>query len=123
MIAAPPNGLFSPKNYVSPIYVWITLNIKFYEILLVSSRANLATKFLSHTHTHTDRHFPEIVNSCSGHAKTCKFIKNWKSKIFMKLILCSIYIEVSKKECIMHTLQSIYSNYKDRVTFKYVVGP
>ena len=39
-----------------------------------------------HTHTdtqtyrQTDRHFPEIVKSCSGHPKTCKSIENRKSK-------------------------------------------
>ena len=33
-------------------------------------------KFLSHTHRHTDRHFPEIVKSCSGHPKTCQSINN-----------------------------------------------
>ena len=28
-----------------------------------------------HTDTQTDRHFPEIVKSCSKHPKMCKFIK------------------------------------------------
>ena len=32
----------------------------------------------------TDRHFPEIVKSKSGHPKTCKYTKNQKSKIFDK---------------------------------------
>ena len=77
------------------------LNIKFHEILFISSRATLATKFLSHTHRHTDRqidrHFPEIVKSCSGHPKTCKSVKNRKSKICTKPILSSSYIEESKK--------------------------
>ena len=49
------------------------------------------------THRHTDRHFPEIVKSCSGHPKTCKSIKNRKSKIFTKPILSSTYIEESWK--------------------------
>ena len=48
--------------------------------------------------THTDRHFPEVVKSCSGHPKTCKFMKNRKSKICTKPILSSIYIEESKKK-------------------------
>ena len=40
-----------------------------------------------HTTAQTDRQtFPEIVKSWSGHPKTCKFIKNRKSKILMKLI-------------------------------------
>ena len=73
------------------------LNIKFHEILFISSRATLATKFLSHTHRHTDWLFPEIVKSCSGHPKTCKSIQNRKSKICTKPILSSIYIEESKK--------------------------
>ena len=52
-----------------------------------------------HTHTdrQTDRHFPEIVKSCSGHPKTCKSIKNRKSKICTKQIFFSINIEESKK--------------------------
>ena len=47
-------------------------------------------------HRHIDIHLPEIVKSFSGHSKTFKSIKNWKSKIFTKLILSSIYIEESK---------------------------
>ena len=50
-----------------------------------------------HTYTETDKHFPEIVKSCSGHPKTCKFIKNRKSKICTKPVLSSMYIEESKK--------------------------
>ena len=46
----------------------------------------------------TDRHFLEIIKSCSEHPKTCKFIKNQKAIICTKLILSSIYIEESKKE-------------------------
>ena len=52
----------------------------------------------SQTHTQTDRHFPEIVKSCSGHPKTCKSMKNRKSKICPKPILSSTYIEESKKK-------------------------
>ena len=59
---------------------------------MISSQAILATKFLSHTH----RHFPELDNSCSGHPKTCKSIKNRISKICTKGILSSTYIEESK---------------------------
>ena len=47
--------------------------------------------------THTDRHFPEIVKSCSEHPKTCKSIENRKSKICTIPILSSTYIEESKK--------------------------
>ena len=49
-------------------------------------------------HTNTDRHFPEIVRSSSGHPKTCKSIKNRKSKICTKPILSSSYTEESNKE-------------------------
>ena len=49
------------------------------------------------THRQTDRHFPKIVKSCSGHPKTCKSIENRKSKIYTKSILSSTYIEESKK--------------------------
>ena len=51
----------------------------------------------THTDTQTDRYFPEIFKSCSGNAKTCKSIKNWKSKIFTKPTLSSSDIEKSKK--------------------------
>ena len=57
---------------------------------------HLSQFFFSHTHKHTDRHFPEVVNSCSEHSKMCKSIKNWKLKIFPKPILLSIYIKESK---------------------------
>ena len=40
--------------------------------------------------------FLEIVKSCSGHPKTCKSIRNQKSKIFSKPTLSSIYTEESK---------------------------
>ena len=51
--------------------------------------------FVAHTQTHKqthrqrDRHFPEIVKSCSGHLKLCKSIENRKSKIFANPILSS----------------------------------
>ena len=86
----------------------------FHEIPCISSQVTLATKFLSQTHrqihsqTHrqihsqahrqTDRHFLEIVKSCSGHPKTCKCIKNWKSEIFRKPIHSSSYTEEIEKE-------------------------
>ena len=50
-----------------------------------------------HTERQTDRHFPKIVKSCSGHPKACKSIKNRKSKICTKQILSSTYIEESNK--------------------------
>ena len=52
-----------------------------------------------HTHrdTQTDRHFPKIVKSCSRNPKTCKSIKNRKSKICTKSILSS-YVEGSKNQ-------------------------
>ena len=59
------------------------------------------------THTQTDRHFPEIVKSCSGHPKTCKSIENRKSKICTKPIFSSTYIEESKNE-----ICKTYSNEK-----------
>ena len=47
--------------------------------------------FVTHIQTHrqTDRHFPKMVKTCSGCLKTCKSIKNRKSKIFTKPILSS----------------------------------
>ena len=44
---------------------------------------NASAKFVQHS----DRHFPKIVKSSSGHTKTCKFSKNWNSKIFEISIL------------------------------------
>ena len=52
----------------------------------------------THTDTQTDRHFPKIVKSCSGHPRTCKSIKNQKSKICTEPLLSSTYIEESKKK-------------------------
>ena len=66
------------------------LNIEFHEVLLISPRATRDTKFF------TDRHFPENFKSCSELPKTCKSIKNQKSKICTRSILSSIYIEESK---------------------------
>ena len=43
------------KSWQMPICVRITLNIKFYKILLISFWATLGTKFLSHTYRHTGR--------------------------------------------------------------------
>ena len=43
----------------------------------------------THTQTYIDKHFSEIVKSCSGYPKTCKSCA--------KPILSSIYIEESKK--------------------------
>ena len=61
--------------------------------MLISFRALLATKFLSHTYRKKDRHFPEIVKSWSGHPNTCKSIKNRKTKIRTKPTISSIYKE------------------------------
>ena len=49
------------KSSQASIYVRITLNVKFHDILWFSF--TLATAFLSHTHK--DRHFIEIVKSYS----------------------------------------------------------
>ena len=43
------------KSRMTSIYVRIMVNIKFHEILFISSRSTLVTNFLSHTHRHTDR--------------------------------------------------------------------
>ena len=55
-----------------------------------------------HTHTErdkqTDRHFPDIIKSCLGHPKKCKFIQYRKSKIFSEPKLSSIYIEESNNK-------------------------
>ena len=70
------------------------------ELHLPQNFCHTHTDTLTHRHMdrQTDRHFPEIVKSCSGHHKTCKSIKNRKSKICPKPILFSIYIEESKKK-------------------------
>ena len=46
----------------------------------------------THPHRQTDRHFPKIV-------KSCKSIKNRKSKICTKPVLSSSYIEENKNTC------------------------
>ena len=83
--------------------------------MCTSSGSAHATKCLSHTHT--DRHFPEIVKSCSGHPKMCKSIKNWKSKIFTKPMLSSIHIEENKKKTVRF-YQGCILNVKDRLQKK-----
>ena len=71
----------------------------------------ICQKFLSQTHrqTHrqTDRHFPEVVKSCSGHPKTCKSFINRNLIICTKPILSSTYIEESKN-CIMSLTFTLY---------------
>ena len=63
--------------------------------------------------TQTDRHFPERVNSCSGHPKACKSIKYWKSKIVTKPILSSIFTEESKNEIIdLNYFTDMYNSLK-----------
>ena len=52
---------------------------------------------LSHTHTNIDRHFPEIVKSCSERPEMYKSIKKRKSKICTNPVLSSVYVEESKK--------------------------
>ena len=99
VIVVPTVERFSPKVDRNRIYVRITLNIKFHQILCINSQAKFATKFLS------SRHFPEIIKSCSKYPKTCKSIKNRKSKIFTKRILSSIYIEESKN--VTHNSKSL----------------
>ena len=46
-------------------------------------------------HRQTYRHFPKILKWYSGHPKTCKSIKNRKSKISKNPIFLSIYREES----------------------------
>ena len=62
--------------------------------ICISFRVPLATNFC---HTQTDRHFPEIVKTCSRYPKMCKSIKNWKSENFPKPILSFTNIEECKK--------------------------
>ena len=62
-------------------------------------------------HTQTHRHFPEIVKSCSGHPKTRKSIENRKSKICLKTILSSTYIEECKKDALQNLLYDTRSVY------------
>ena len=88
------------QKLIDIIFCLDTWNIKFYEILLISSRSTLAHKTFV-TYTQTDKHFPEMVNSYLGYPKTCKSMKNWKSKIFAKSIFSSIYIQESNKKCLI----------------------
>ena len=52
----------------------------------------------SHTDTHADKNFSEIVKSRSGHPKTCKSIKNRKSKI------CNFQFLMDLQGCPEHDL-------------------
>ena len=58
--------------------------------------------FQTHTKTQTDRHFLEIVKTCSKHPKTCKFHQKPEVENFTKPILSSIYIEKSSKLSVHH---------------------
>ena len=69
---------------------------KMFSLMKYPTTANTQTD--TWTHNPTDRYFPEIVKSCSEHLKTFKSIKNQKSKICTKPILCSTYIEESIKQ-------------------------
>ena len=68
------------KKWKTSIYVRIKLNIKFQEILCISSRATLATNFFCLTH----RHFSEKIKSCSSYSKMCKSIKKNGSQKFSR---------------------------------------
>ena len=68
--------------------------MKFYALVLELHLLKIFCR--THTAIQTVRHFPEIVKSYSEQPKLCKFIKNQKSKIFMKLLLSFICVQESK---------------------------
>ena len=49
------------------------------------------------------------TQSCSGHSKICKSIKNPKSKILTKPILSSIYIAESNNMLVLKTKKKVFS--------------
>ena len=67
----------------------------FHSVVKKEFQHNL-TKIVSHTEWPTDRHFVKILKSCPVHPKTCKSVKNRKSKIFTIPILL-FYIEYRRK--------------------------
>ena len=73
----------------TPVYVKIQINVKLHAIPFTTFCLSAATKFVSHR----DKHFVKLVKSCSGYPKTCKSIKNRKSKIFVIPIFssCTLY--------------------------------
>ena len=78
-------------------------------------------------HRHADKHFPEIVKSCSGQPKTCKSFKNQKSKICTKPMLPFIYIEESNNIKVNKVkLQEIKFRYENnaenKISFYYNIG-
>ena len=78
-------------------------NIKFHEILCISSRATLATKFLSHTHTstHTDRQtdiFQKWSKRVQGVPKRVNPSKAGSRKFLRNQYFLLIYIEESNKD-------------------------
>ena len=76
-------------------------NIKYKVSYFENQFSNYTSYKIFVSHTQTDRHFPEIVKSCSGHPKTCKAIKKLEVENFYRtntvIQSCSVYIEDSKK--------------------------
>ena len=74
--------------------------IKFCALVL---ELHLPQKFF---HTHR-LYFTEIFDSFLGHSKKCKSMINWKSKIFTKRMLFSMYI-VEQKKIIAETVNMVF---------------
>ena len=73
-----------------------------------------------HTHINTQTDIFQ-VKSCSKHSKKCKSIRNQMPKIFMKLILSSIYIEGSKNDHVnKHDIHAVTKTKHDMFDKMYV---
>ena len=78
-------------------------NIKFHEILCISSRDTLATKFLSHTYRHTHTHrqtdiFQKWSKRVQDVSKRVNPSKTGSRKFLRKQYVLLIYMEESKNE-------------------------
>ena len=74
--------------------------MKFIQNLFLLSVFTLTrSQNLCHTQTdrQSDKHFLNLVKSCSGYSIMCKLVKSWKSKTF-KIPMLSSYIEYRRKK-------------------------
>ena len=88
------NHTYTVNQFSSYIFSFInTLPSLFSSDRMFLGAARINKIFVEHMHRQT---FSRNSRTCSGNPKTCKSIKNQNSKIFIKSILSSIYVEESK---------------------------
>ena len=82
------------------------MQLKFPVIPPISFCSSAVTNFVSHEDRQTDRHFVEMLKSCSGHLKMCKTVKNRNLKSFTIPVL-SLYTE-NRKTLLLRDRKSNY---------------